>query len=338
MYNLDTAITEVAMKKTLVLLVLAFLSMLLVACNGTADRDIIVTHYAQYDFIKTIVGDDLTVGMAIAPGIEAHGYEPTSKNIVAINRAKLFVFTSELFDPWAKTAVESNNATTVVLDLSTRIDVEAIDHDHELLNFSLRRTESPLLLDEGDVSGTDPHYWTDLIVAMQMVDALLEELVAIWPEHTDAFTLRGEALHDALLTLHEDIAAYFETIPEEQRIIYHAGHVNLAYFAARYHMTVVALTEQYAPDGDPTSAQIAQMIERLRSDGATTLFYEELSEAQVAKTIQSELSRSGTAVELRLFHGVHNVSLADFDAGVTYLELMEANFANIRSALSGNGA
>lgn len=338
MYNLDTAITEVAMKKSLVLLVLAFLSMLLVACNGTADRDIIVTHYAQYDFIKTIVGDDLTVGMAIAPGVEAHGYEPTSKNIVAINRAKLFVFTSDLFDPWAKTAVEATNATTVVLDLSTKIDVAAIDHDHEHLAITQGSDNPPVLLEEDDHTGIDPHYWTDLIVAMQMVDALLEQLVAIWPEHAEAFTLRGEALHEELHELHEDIAAYFETIPEEQRIIYHAGHVNLAYFAARYHMTVVALTEQYAPDGDPTSAQIAQMIERLRSDGATTLFYEELSEAQVAKTIQSELSRSGTAVELRLFHGVHNVSLADFDAGVTYLELMEANFANIRSALSGNGA
>lgn len=324
------------MKKSLLLSFIVFLSFLLLACNGSSTYDIVVTHYAQYDFIKTIVDDDLTVGMVIAPGVEAHGYEPTSKNIVTINQAKLFVYTSDLFDPWAKSAVEQSNTTTVVLDLSTKIDVDEIEHDHDHTN-AFFQNPSPSMLGD-DHEGTDPHYWTDLIVAMQMVDALMEQLASIWPELETAFVERGEILHEALHELHEEVEAFMDTIPEVSRIIYHAGHVNLAYFAARYHMTVVSLTEQYAPDGDPTSAQIAQMIERLRIDGASYLFYEELSEAQIAKTIQSELARSGNAVDLLLFHGVHNVSLTDFRAGVTYLELMEANFANLRTALSGSGA
>jgi zinc transport system substrate-binding protein len=296
-----------------------------------------VTHYAQYDFIKTIVGEDLSVGMVIAPGIEAHGYEPTSKNIVSINQAKLFVYTSDLFDPWAKSAVQTNNSTTVVLDLSTKIDVDEIEHDHDHMQGSFIQNPKPSLLGE-DHEGVDPHYWTDLIVAMQMVDALIEQLVTIWPELEAEFVERGEVLHEALHELHEEIEAYMDAIPESSRIIYHAGHVNLAYFAARYHMTIVSLTEQYAPDGDPTSAQIAQMIERMRADGANYLFFEELSEAQIAKTIQTELARGGITVNLLLFHGVHNVSLADFRAGVSYLELMEANFANLQTALTGNGA
>jgi zinc transport system substrate-binding protein len=326
------------MKKPFVLLVLLLLVFLLVSCNGNAAYDVVVTHYAQYDFVKTIGGDDIAVGMAIAPGVEAHGYEPTSQNIVAINRARLFVYTSDIFDPWAKAAVDASNTTTVVLDLSTKIDVDAIDHDHAHLVQTTQTALSPTLLEEDDHATTDPHYWTDPVVAMQMVDALIEQLVVLWPEHAEAFTLRGEALHDALNALYEEIGVYMDSIPEEARVIYHAGHVNLAYFAARYHLTVVSLTDQYAPDGDPTSAQIAQMIERLRLDGATYLFYEELSEAQVAKTIQNELKPEGIQIELLLFHGVHNVTLEDFEDGVSYLELMEANFANLRTALSGSGA
>lgn len=325
------------MKKSLLTGFLALFAFLLVSCNGPKTYDIVVTHYAQYDFVKTIVGDDLTVGMVIAPGVEAHGYEPTSKNIVTINQAKLFVYTSDLFDPWAKSAVQANNTSTVVLDLSTKIDVDEIEHDHNHTSGAFIQNPSPSLLGE-DHEGTDPHYWTDLIVAMQMVDALIEQISAIWPTFESAFVERGEVLHEALHELHEEIEAYMDAIPEASRVIYHAGHVNLAYFAARYHMTVVSLTEQYAPDGDPTSAQIAQMIERMRSDQASFLFYEELSEAQIAKTIQNELSGSGMTVNLLLFHGVHNVTLADFRAGVTYLELMEANFANLKTALSGNGA
>lgn len=320
------------MKKLLFPLIILFLTVATLACQNNPVYDIVVTHYAQYDFVKTIVGDDLSVSMAIAPGVEAHGYEPTSQNIVAINRARLFVYTSEVFDPWAVNAVESGNTNTVVLDMSTKIDVDEIEHDHDVS--SLFDNPTLTLLEEHDHEGTDPHYWTDLIVAMQMVDALIDQLVELWPEHEADFVLRGETLHEHLHELHEEIETYLTSIPEAKRVIYHAGHVNLAYFAARYHMTVVSLTEQYAPDGDPTSVQIAQMIERLRADQAKYLFYEELSEAQIAKTIQSELSNDSVTVDLLLFHGVHNVSLEDYEAGVTYLQLMEANFLNLQLALS----
>lgn len=185
--------------------------------------------------------------------------------------------------------------------------------------------------------GIDPHYWTDPIVAMQMVDALIDQLVQLWPEHETDFVQRGEALHESLRQFHETIESYMASIPQADRIIYHAGHVNLAYFAARYQLTVVSLAEQYAPDGDPTSAQIAQMIERLRTDHASYLFYEELSEAQVAKTIQAELSRDAIVLDLLLFHGVHNVTLEDFEANKTYLQLMEANLLNLQTALSEAG-
>ncbi|MCK7484999.1 MAG: zinc ABC transporter substrate-binding protein [Bacillus subtilis] len=321
--------------RKLILLILLFLTpFVLIACSSHPTYDIVTTHYAQYDFVRTIVQDRLSVGMVIRPGVEAHGYEPTTQNILTINDASLFIYTSDLFDPWAKDAVESNNQTTVVLDLSTKIDVDEIEHDHD--HVALPLASSPVVLGEDDhEEGVDPHYWVDLIVAMQMVDALVEQINPIFPEFTSEFTANAEVLHEELHELHEELEAYFDAIPTIERVIFHAGHVNLAYFARRYGITVVSLTEQYAPDGDPTSQQIATMIDRIKADGASFLFYEELTTPRVATTIRSELANEGVTITLLLFHGLHNVTLEDYEAGVTYLDLMQANFERLQQQFVG---
>jgi zinc transport system substrate-binding protein len=321
-------------RKPLLLITLMFTSLLLVACSGHPTYDIVTTHYTQYDFVRSIVGDRLTVGMVLRPGVEAHGYEPTTQNILTINEAKLFIYTSDLFDPWAISAIEGNNLSTVVLDLSTKIDVDEIEHDHD--HVALPLFSMPVQLGEDDHDeGIDPHYWVDLVVAMQMVDALLEQIIVIDPQNATEYTESAEVLHEAIHELHEEMEVYFDAIPEANRIIFHAGHVNLAYFARRYGVTVIALTEQYAPDGDPTSQQIAAMIDRLKLDDSRYLFYEELTTPRVANTIQSELANESIAITLLLFHGIHNVTLADFEAGVTYLSLMQDNFERLQQVFGG---
>jgi zinc transport system substrate-binding protein len=322
------------MRKTLLLLFSLITSFVLMACSSHPTYDIVTTHYAQYDFARSIVGDRLSVGMVIRPGVEAHGYEPTTQNILTINEAKLFIYTSDLFDPWAKSAIQTTNQETLVLDLSTKIDVDEIEHDHDHVSFPLDGSPDLLAEDDHD-EGIDPHYWVDLIVAMQMVDALLEQIIVIDPQYATEYTESAEVLHEAIHELHEEMEVYFEAIPEANRVIFHAGHVNLAYFARRYGITVIALTEQYAPDGDPTSQQIAAMIDRIKLDDNRYLFYEELTTPRVANTIQSELSNEGIAITLLLFHGIHNVTLDDFQAGVTYLDLMQGNFARLQQVFGG---
>jgi len=324
------------MKKILFIFSFLALSVFLAGCNIRQDYDIVTTLYPHYDFARAIAGDKLTVGLIIPPGVEAHGFEPTSGNIITINNAKLFVYTSNVMEPWAADAVVAANDVNV-LNMEQHVDPDAEPHSHEHhTSFTGFSGKAIRLLEDDDHhhhDGEDPHYWVDLVIAMQMIDVLLEHIIELDPANAEYYTERAEAYHHELEELHEEIDAFLHSIPLESREIYHAGHVNMAFFAARYHLTVHALTEEYAPDGNPTSTQIASMIDEIKEKNAKYLFFEELTTPRVATTIQTELARESYVITLLLFHGVHNVSASDFKNNVSYLELMEENFNNLKIAL-----
>ena len=81
------------MKKVLIVLPVLMAALILSACQ-TKTYDIVVTLYPQYDMVRTIVGDkDLTYTMILPPGVEAHDFEPTSRQVIQINQSKLFIYT-----------------------------------------------------------------------------------------------------------------------------------------------------------------------------------------------------------------------------------------------------
>jgi zinc transport system substrate-binding protein len=71
-----------------------------------------------------------------------------------------------------------------------------------------------------------------------------------------------------------------------------------------------------------------RMSNLLRKQGNKYLFYEELIEPRVAETIARE-----TGVTLLMLHGAHNISRDDFQAGVTFIRLMERNFDALKRGL-----
>ncbi|NMB03801.1 MAG: zinc ABC transporter solute-binding protein, partial [Tissierellia bacterium] len=62
---------------------------------------IMATLFPQYDFARIVGGDQVTVTLILPPGVEAHAYEPTPKEVGAIQKADLFLYTGEQMEPWA---------------------------------------------------------------------------------------------------------------------------------------------------------------------------------------------------------------------------------------------
>ena len=74
---------------------------------------------------------------------------------------------------------------------------------------------------------------------------------------------------------------------------------------------------------------IAFLIERVRAENLPSVFYIEFSDEKTADAIVA-----ATGVKKLLLHSCHNVSKADFDAGVTYLDLMRQNVESLREAVN----
>ncbi len=70
------------------------------------------------------------------------------------------------------------------------------------------------------------------------------------------------------------------------------------------------------------------MVTRMKELGVEYIFHEELLDPKVARVLAAE-----TGARLLVLHGTHNVSKDDLDRGVTYLDLMERNFDNLKLGL-----
>ena len=74
---------------------------------------------------------------------------------------------------------------------------------------------------------------------------------------------------------------------------------------------------------------VSFLIDRVKAEHLPGVFYIEFSDERIADTIAK-----ATGCETWLLHSCHNVSKADFEAGVTYLELMQRNLHNLKKAVN----
>ncbi|PKM66924.1 MAG: hypothetical protein CVU95_08845 [Firmicutes bacterium HGW-Firmicutes-2] len=103
-----------------------------VGCSTTQSKEdvtsdkvqIVTTLFPQYDFAKAIGQDKVEVMLLLPPGVEAHSYEPTPQDIVAIKEADLFIYTGEGMEPWAHKTLEGINSDKLkVVDSSKNIEL-----------------------------------------------------------------------------------------------------------------------------------------------------------------------------------------------------------------------
>lgn len=291
------------MKKVFVFILLVF-SLTLISCNENTKFDIVTTTYFQYDIVKNIVEDKLTVDVLTKPGVDNHDFMPSSTQMANIKNSKLFLFTSYEVDSWLNdNASQIAGKETIVINLN----------------------------DYNDVNINDLHYWTDPKLILNFINVVKDEIVKIDPDNKDFYVENATNYYNAINNVHLSMESYFNS--KDNVTIYFAGHNAMKYFEDRYKITITALSNTNKPDADLTSNQITSLLEVIKENSVHFLFTEELKEPKVATTIKNELAKDNYELMLLELHGYHNVSKKDFDNNVSYLQLLERNFKNIKKAL-----
>lgn len=278
--------------------------------------------FPQYDFARQVGGDLVEVTLLLPPGVEAHAYEPTPKEIVAIQESDLFLYTGEHMEPWAHRLIEASDDIKPV-DLSQAITLIEDDHDHEDHSDEGEAAEDD---HDHDHEGVDPHIWTDPQNAMRMVGSIRDALIEIAPEHKAAFTDNAAAYLAKLEQLDQDFAALFE--PHDEIDIFFAGHNAFGYFAKRYDLHFHSPYSGYSPDAEPSPRAISELMEKMKETDSKVVYYEELIEPKVAEVI-----RDATGAEMMLLNGAHNISKEDLTAGIGYLDIFRQNLEALRKGL-----
>ena len=110
-----------------------------------------------------------------------------------------------------------------------------------------------------------------------------------------------------------------------------ANHNAYAYISNAYDIEFVTV-HGLDPEGEPSAADVAEVVERIGDDEITVLFVEEYTDASavdslVQQTVSDDLPNGVTVLTL------YTMEMAPMDASDDYLSLMNKNLDNLKTGL-----
>jgi zinc/manganese transport system substrate-binding protein len=277
-----------------------------------ATPEVVVTTSVLGDIVANLVGDRGRVEVLMPVGADPHSFQVSAGQAAAMRRAGLVVVNGLGLEEGMSDAIEAAAADGVsVVEAASFVE--------------------PLPFGEGGDHGSlDPHIWTDPRRMADVVSGLGDALAAADPACPERWREAAAAYRGEVLRLDEEIETVLSVIPADRRKLI-TNHYSLGYFADRYGFEVVGAI---LPGGDtlaePSPADLAALVEILRSEGVRAIFAETTRPADLAEALAAELGEQVLVV--RLYTG----SLGEPGSGAeTYLTMQRTNAELIAAALGG---
>ena len=172
----------------------------------------------------------------------------------------------------------------------------------------------------------DPHAWQSLGNAVIYVDNITAALAKADPENAGAFYENRAAYVAELEALDADIRAIIAGLPESRRTVV-TSHDAFQYFGRDYGLTFLA-PQGLSTESEASAKDVARLIERIRADGITAVFIENITDPRLLEQIANE---TGATIGGTLYPGALS---GPNGPAPTYLDMMRHNATTLAQALS----
>ena len=288
--------------------------------DGEDKLTIISTVFAPYDFAREVAGERADCSLLVPPGTEVHGYEPTARDMIAVQECDVFIYVGGESAAWVTTLLSALDTSRI--KLVTLMDCVELLHEEELPGLHDHDHD-----EEAHEEAYDEHVWTSPRNAALITDKLAAAFAAADPAGAELYAANAAAYKQELSLLD----AAFETVVNAavRRTLVMADRFPLLYFARAYDLGYYAAFPGCASETEPSAATVAFLIDKVKAEGIPVVLCLEMSNGRMADTICE-----GSGAKKRTFHSCHNLTKDEMEAGETYLSLMYHNRDVLKEALS----
>ncbi len=318
----------------------AFLMMVLLVCTQGCTPEpefddnkinVVCTVFPQYDFLREIAKDKINLTMLLPPGGEAHSYEPTPGDIIALNNADLFVAIGGESEHWALHLIEGEGTkdipTLLLIDEVAKLTQEHTEgaknttHSHEHIH-----TEE-CMHHTKDTTEYDEHIWTSPENCVVICKRLCEMLSTIDPKNKDFYKANTSGYISRLKKLNTE---YCNAVSSAARdTVVFGDRFPMRYLTEDMKLKYFAAFPGCSSKTEPSVETVIFLANKVKSQQIPVVFYMDYGDGRIAKAIANECN----AKAMRLY-SCHNLSQKDFENGETYLSLMYKNLNSLKEALN----
>ena len=287
--------------------------------------EVITSFYPLYEIGTQIGGEKISVKNLVPAGVEPHDFEPTSRDLINLYNADLFLYNGAELEPWVERIMPDLEQHNVqVLDQSALLKEVSIEntmaiHGHE-----------EEAMDKHPEQGTvavDPHFWLDPELYILQTQAVGKKLIELDPAHTSYYEENTRKFVAKLSELHENYKINLKNCKNRTIVTSHAA---FAYLAKRYDLEVLPISG-ISPGNEPSPKNMAEISKLVKEKHITTIFTETSVDPRITETIAKE-----TGVKTLTLNPIESVSQKQIEGGRNYVKIMEENLQNLKNGLECN--
>lgn len=320
--------------KRMVKWLIALLALVLVACGQTTDDasrgdgslKIVTTFYPMQALTEAVVGDSADVSVMME-NTDAHEYEPSAKDIAAVNEADVFIYNSEDMETWVATMLESiDNPDLLVIEAAE--DVERIDGEVETIDGEESEEEHDHDHEEEGHDHShevDPHTWLDPLNAITQANSIAVSLNELNGDDADLYEDNLTEFEAGLTALNDQYQAQFAEADNKTFLTQHAA---FGYLANRYDLNQVAVTG-LTDSAEPSPQRVAAIVDYIEENNLDAIYTQTGGASDIADTIASEAD-----VSVAELQSMETVDTATYPANAEgFIQILEENLESLSQAI-----
>lgn len=306
---------------------------------------IYTTIYPFEDFTKKIGGDFVEVQSIYPPNVDAHSYEPSTKDMLNLAKSDLFIYSGAGIEGFAEKASEALKKEDVQI-LKAAEGIELIettdDHQHEEEGNSDseqhegkeahsdehedEHADSENHEEEEHAHGDlDPHVWLDPVLSIDLANNIKNSLSELMPENKTEFETNFNQLKSELEKLDQDFKTTIESSKTKNLLVAHAAY---GYWETRYGIEEIAISG-LSPTQEPTQKELQKIIEESTEHNIHYVIFEQNVSPKVAKIIQEELGAKSLTL-----HNLEAITEENIKQKDDYFSIMRRNLETLETALN----
>lgn len=287
--------------------ILAIIICLILLCGCSAPQQdngkltIVTTNFVCYDFARAVVGDTANLSILVPVGSDIHSFEPSARDIANINDCDLFVYIGGESDTWVDRTLSNLNS-----------------------NNQLKLIDGISLIKNGETY--DEHIWTSPENAKKMINAILKKICEIDSQNNEIYRKNAEDYIKKISDAEQETKNVISTAKVKKIVV--ADRFPLIYFTEYFGIEYVAAFNGCEHDTDADLHTVARLIDAVNKDGLKTVYCIGGSGLSVADAVVN--ATGATKAEL---HSFGNITPAEFQNGITYIDIMNRNTEALRKGL-----
>ncbi len=297
--------------------------------------EIYTSIYPLQYITEQIGGDDVTVKSIYPPGVDAHTYEPTSKEMTDMAKSDAFIYLGAGMESFAETAAAALSKQDVKFIEIAKHEAlfsksgdghEGHDHgadEHEADTDQDHNDEAHHDDDGHDHGDKDPHVWLDPLRMIDIGAIVKDELITLNPENKEQYEKNFEALTKSLTALDKE---FVNSLKDKQNKHILVSHAAYGYWEQRYGIEQIAISGLSSSD-EPSQKDLAKIAKLAKEHQIKYVIFEQNASNRVSTIIQEHIKAEALHV-----HNLEVLTDEDIKNNTDYISLMKANLAVLNKA------